>query len=138
MTEPITGGCLCGALRYECGGAPVGARVCHCRDCQKATGSAFSSNLVMREEAFRLTAGEVEVFDVVSARGNTVSRAFCPRCGSPVFGRSTGFPGLVTVRAGSLDDPGRFRPEVMFYTSSAVPWVHVDGDLPHYPKMPDS
>ena len=138
MSQPITGGCLCGAVRYELIEQPVATRVCHCRDCQHATGSAFSSNLVVRDDDFRVIQGETRSFDVESARGNTVSRYFCPDCGSPVFGRGSGFPGLVTVRAGSLDDPSGFKPEMMFYTSSAIPWLHLDENITQFPKMPDA
>ena len=138
MSKSITGGCLCGAVRYEVSADPVTTRACHCRDCQHATGSAFSSNVVIREEDFRVTQGETKCFDVESERGFTVSRFFCPECGSPVYGRSAGFPGLFTVRAGGLDDPSGFEPEMMFYMSSAMPWVQVDENIHRFPKMPDA
>jgi hypothetical protein len=137
-TDPITGGCRCGAVRYEITGEPVATRACHCSDCQQSTGSAFSSNLVTREDDFRITQGETKSFDVQSDRGNTVERHFCPICGSPLYGRAGALPGLLTVRAGNLDDPTGFRPEALFYTSRAPAWLNPDDDIPTHAKMPDA
>jgi hypothetical protein len=136
QSDTITGGCMCGSVRYEVNGEPAGSRVCHCRDCQRSTGSAFSSNLVVRDDTFRITAGEPSVFEKESDRGNTVQRFFCRDCSSPIYGRAGAFPDLLTVRAGTLDDPGNFRPQAMFFTSRAHAWLHLDEAIEQFPGMP--
>lgn len=135
MAIPFTGGCRCGAIRYECSAEPVMAGNCHCRDCQKVSGSAFSANLAVPQEVLRIS-GAVKYHDVKAESGNTVSRGFCPNCGAPVLAKSSGMPGLVIVRAGSLDDPSWFRPGMDLYTSSAQPWDYMNPELPKFPKMP--
>lgn len=136
MTTPLTGGCMCGAVRYKCSAEPMATGNCHCRDCQQAGGGAFVSALAMPADAVKIT-GEVKYFDVATDSGNTSSRGFCPECGAWVFGGSTGMPGLMTVMAGSLDDPDRFAPGMNIFASSARPWARMDPALPKFEKMPD-
>ncbi len=135
MSEPFTGGCLCGAVRYEISAVPMMAGHCHCRACQRAGGGANASAFCVPEDAIKVT-GEVRFFDVPTDSGNISSRGFCPTCGSPVISKSTGFQGLSIVKAGSLDDPGLFKPTMDIFTDSAQPWDHMDPDLPKFPGMP--
>ena len=136
MTTPLSGGCMCGAVRYECAAEPVAAGNCHCRDCQRASGGAGASALAVPEEALAIN-GTVKYFDVATDSGGTSSRAFCPECGSRLFAKSTGMPGLISVMAGSLDDPSRFEPGMDVFTSSAQPWDYMNPNLPKFPKMPE-
>ena len=136
MTTPFTGGCRCGAVRYECAAEPVMAGNCHCRDCQQVSGSAFAANILVPQDAFTLTNGEPKYHDVKADSGNIVSRGFCPECGSPLVAKNSGMPQLMAVRVGSIDDPSWYRPAVDVYTDSAQPWDVMNPDIPKSPKMP--
>ncbi len=136
MDGKITGGCLCGAVRFECSAdRPVMAGNCHCRDCQRASGSAFITALFFPKEQVQIT-GDVRYYDVQAESGNTFSRGFCSTCGSNLFGRSTGFPHLIGLRAGTLDDPNRFAPSVNIYIESAPSWHVLSQDLPRFARAP--
>ena len=132
----MTGGCLCGAVRYESAGAPVFSLLCHCRDCQRSSGSAYNAALRVPAAGFRLTRGEPKRYARTADSGNTVTRAFCPECGSPVFLTVSTRPDLVGLRAGTLDDPSAFQPEAHIFVRSAQPWDHLDPALPRYDAYP--
>jgi hypothetical protein len=135
MTAPFTGGCMCKAIRYECSVEPIGMGICYCRDCQKATGSAFASALVVPRNRITIT-GEVKYYGVRGDSGNLVNRGFCPHCGSRLFGTPAN-PDLISIQAGSLDDPSWFKPQAAIYAASAQPWSCINFDFPKFPKMPD-
>lgn len=132
MAAPFTGGCACGAVRYECTAEPLGSINCHCRDCQRASGTAYASVLRVPAASFRVIKGEARFYSVKADSGNTVSRGFCAECGSPLFSRLSGMPDVVGVRAGSLDDPSWHRPTMDIFTASAQPWDHMNPDLPKF------
>ena len=118
MRLPQTGGCSCGALRYEITRAPNAVYTCHCTVCQRMTGSAFSTGLVVAAEAFRLSGAEPRTFRRTADSGRAVVGWLCPKPGSaPPPGA------LATVRAGTLDDTSWLRPTLHFWTRSAQPWV---------------
>ena len=128
MRLPQTGGCSCGALRYEITRAPNAVYTCHCTVCQRMTGSAFSTGLVIAAEAFRLSGAEPRPFRRTADSGRAVIGWLCPECGTRVCGGpkpgSAPPPGaLATVRAGTLDDTSWLRPTLHFWTRSAQPWV---------------
>ena len=135
MSTAITGGCLCGAVRYECNAAPLFTGNCHCRDCQRASGGAYSPAMGVPTGALKIT-GAVKYFESRADSGHTASRGFCPACGSRLFGRSAGMGAITAIMAGSLDDPGRFKPAMDIYTSSAQPWDHMNPQLPKFAKLP--
>jgi hypothetical protein len=136
MASPMTGGCLCGRVRYEAAGAPVFSLICHCRDCQRSSGSAYNAALRMPAAGFRITQGEPKLYVKTADSGNTVTRAFCPDCGSPLFIRVSTRPDLIGLRAGTLDDPSLFHPEAHIFVKSAQPWDHLDPALPKYDAYP--
>ncbi len=136
MGELVTGGCLCGAVRYEVSADPVMSEHCYCRDCQRVTGAAMGSLMFVPKEAFRLTKGELKFFAVKANSGNEVTRGFCGTCGSWVMGRGSGIPQLVEVTAGSLDDPNVFKPMMNIFLSSAPKWAPITPELPKFDKMP--
>jgi hypothetical protein len=136
VSVPFTGGCACGAIRYECATEPLYMGNCHCRDCQRATGSAYFAAVGMSTAAFRLTAGTPAYYEKLADSGNTMRRAFCPQCGSPVFLTNSARPNLVVLYAGSVDDPSWVRPARDIYTASAQPWDYMDPALPKFPQMP--
>lgn len=136
MPASFSGGCACGAVRYECKAEPLFALNCHCRDCQRETGSAFAPILAVPRAAFRVTRGSPRYFDLQADSGYTTRRAFCGACGSRLFGEPGSRADMVTIRAGSLDDPREFRPGQDIFTVSAQPWDHMNPDLPKVPRLP--
>jgi hypothetical protein len=135
MKAIFSGACLCGAVRYESSSKPVVAGQCYCEDCRRSSGTAHSSVLGVPEEAFRIT-GETRAFSKEADSGNTVTRNFCPNCGSFMHATNTGFPGMIFLKAGTLDDPEIFNPQMVVYASRAPSWDKPDGSLPAFPEMP--
>ena len=122
MRLPQTGGCQCGALRYEITRAPKMVYACHCTDCQHLTSSAFAMAVVVADGAFRLTRGEPRPLQRTADSGRIVTRWVCPMCGSWVSGVPS--PGsVIRVRAGTLDDTSWVRPTMHFWTRSKQPWI---------------
>ena len=134
MTERLTGGCLCGALRYECNGEPKEVTYCHCTDCQKTTGSAFCVGVAVDTDALKILSGSIKGYTKTADSGNPITRQFCPECGSPLFTRAAVLPHLVWIKAGSLDEPELVKPTHQTWTDYAVPWAYIDADLPGYAK----
>ena len=135
MSKAYTGGCACGAIRYEISAEPLMMNDCHCLDCQRESGTGHGSHLTFPRTGVKLT-GEAKRWDMVADSGNVKTRAFCPICGSPVYMTFAAMPGLFTIRAASLDDPSRYRPQIVTYRVRAHAWDHVDAALPAYGKMP--
>jgi len=118
------GRCLCGRVRFHFDrGAVLGANHCHCRDCQRATGSAFATFCVVPEAAFHLEQGEPRSFTVKGESGGDVTRLFCGECGSQLYSQVTVMPGFFFVKAGALDDASWMQPASSFWGSSAQPWL---------------
>ena len=117
------GGCLCGAVRYVLKGEQGAAAICHCRHCQKQSGGLFSFNLFVREEDYEQQ-GETGVFETRGDSGQPSYRHFCRGCGSPITTRVAMMPGLVLVKAGTLDSlAGLLPPLTEIYTDHAVEWL---------------
>ena len=133
MSACIVGGCACGAIRYQYTGEPLASLNCHCRDCQRETGSGFAPILIVPTSTFTVTRGTPRYFDAIADNGTTVTRAFCAACGSALFGAG---PDTTNIRAGSLDDPSVFRPSMDIYTASAQPWDLMRPELPKFSKLP--
>lgn len=126
---PLTGGCACGAVRYTATAEPGFSFHCQCRQCQRASGTGHASLFIVPRAAVSV-AGELRFHDQRADDGATVSRGFCPHCGSPILGRSSGYPDVVLITAASLDDPARFIPQQVVFSASGQPWDHVDPALP--------
>lgn len=135
MNSTYTGGCACGAVRYHVTADPVVSAHCQCRDCQRATGAGHASLMAFPRAAVRLE-GEVRFHEMHADSGNTTSRGFCPGCGSPVVSKSSGFPDMVVISAGSLDEPARFAPQMVVYASRGHAWDHLDRVLPRFDAGP--
>jgi hypothetical protein len=138
MEIPFTGGCACGAIRYECSAKPIMMFKCHCRDCQQATGGGHVPALLVNASAFRLTKGNLRYYFTSSAAMGKHKRGFCAECGSRLTGgESDAHPtGFVGVTAGSLDDPSWFRSEMDLFVRDAQPWDEMDPALPKYQAYP--
>lgn len=134
MEIPFTGGCACSAIRYECSAQPMMSWKCHCRDCQRFTGSAFVAGMVVPASALTFTKGEPKYFGIKSESGSTIYRSFCPKCGSGIGGKSDGFPDIMGIRAASLDDSSGFEPQADIWTASAQPWDYMNPAIPKYER----
>jgi hypothetical protein len=134
-SSPYTGGCACGAIRYEIAGEPVFQNDCQCRDCQHTSGSGHSSYLSF-ERAGATLSGNATLWDAVADSGNVKTRAFCPTCGSPVYVTFAAMPDHIAVHAASLDDPTRYRPQVVTYAMRGHAWDFLDPALPKIERMP--
>lgn len=117
-----TGRCLCGAVRYELRSEPAMTAVCHCTHCQRQSGGVFSTNLVVAEGDY-LQQGDTRVFEDTGDSGQPVYRHFCGDCGSPIISVVAAMPGLVMLKAGTLDDLAGLKPAVEVYTDHAVDWI---------------
>jgi hypothetical protein len=124
------GGCLCGAIRYVAEGKPINERICHCRICQKVLGAAFNARLLFHDTDVQMT-GSVARFHSSPA----LERGFCPVCGTTIFSARKS-AGIIGLTVGSLDDPGQFKPDMHFWTSSRQPWLRLNDGLPQYPEGP--
>lgn len=131
----MTGGCLCGQVRYVAKGAPVFSGVCHCRDCQRYTGASFSPVLAFPSDAVSIEGG-LKTFDSLGDSGQPVHRGFCPNCGSGISDTVDVMPGVTMIMAGTLDDTTAFVPAMEIYCSRAQPWVHAESERPRFDKMP--
>ena len=121
------GGCLCGAVRYVAAGPPLNVRVCHCRTCQKATGSAFFARALYRRDAVQVT-GETGAVQTSEA----LVRRFCLACGTPLLVERDGDPPLAAVALASLDDPADLPPTEHVFISRKLAWLVLDDGLPQH------
>jgi hypothetical protein len=130
-----TGGCLCGALRYEANGKPLASGYCYCADCRKASGSGFIPFIGFSRSAVRFNGQHLE-YRSKAARGGDAVRNFCPICGGLVFGGEVGASDSFTIYAGSLDDASLFRPEIAIFTRDRPSWALMPPGLTIFEDMP--
>ena len=135
MAEQFSGGCRCGAVRYDCAAAPMFTGNCHCRDCQYASGGAYSTIVGVPTAALALT-GELATYTVRAESGNRVTRKFCPLCGSPILSALSANPGMTVLKAATLDDPGWLRPAMHIWTERGQPWAETSPTSPKFEKNP--
>ena len=126
------GSCYCGAVKFELHGRLLMFAYCHCPDCRKFTGSAFASVIATEADGFNITAGEDNLTAFQSSPGK--QRSFCRTCGCNLFLRADHRPGMLFVRAGSLDDDPPMRPQAHFWTSMKAPWYNICDTLPQHPE----
>ena len=133
--EIVTGGCLCGAVRYKIAAGPIVTRMCWCRDCQYFAAGNSSVNVCFQSSAITIE-GKVSDYRSVADSGNVMHRRFCPRCGTPMFSEAESRPHLIFVRAGTLDNTSLANPAMNIWTSSAPHWACFDPKLPKVEKQP--
>lgn len=126
------GGCLCGSVRYRVDGEPLSAGYCHCRMCQRAAGAPVVAWVAFRREDFRFVKGHAHEYQA-SPRA---LRRFCGQCGTALTFEYAGNTETVDVTIASLDDPSATEPVYQIWTSSRIPWLHLDGDGPRFPFDP--
>ena len=132
---PISGGCLCGALRYEAQGEPQYAGYCFCADCRKASGSGFIPFMGFPATALRIT-GDAVTYTLKHRDGRRSDRNFCGACGGLVFGGIRGESTSHTIYAGSLDDPSHFKPAMAIFNRDRPAWVVLPPGLAVFEGMP--
>jgi hypothetical protein len=133
----MEGGCSCGEVRYRLASEPMFVHCCHCRNCQRQTGSAFVINLLVEADRVELLAGEPEAVDAPRDDGSVQSISRCPSCRVAVWSHY-GWPTVLFVRGGTLDEPGAVAPDVHIYTRSKLPWVTLPDGVPAFESYYDS
>ena len=132
----FSGGCLCGAIRYEVKGDPVRVAHCHCDDCRKATGSSFATNVFVREDDLVVTQGTPRSYSHPADSGNTMTKEFCADCGSQLFGSGSGSTGVKHVKVGTIDDvsAAAIQPQIEVFTSKKMPFIRLNDETEHFEK----
>jgi hypothetical protein len=128
MQLPLTGACQCGAVRYEITAEPSAVYACHCRDCQRHTGSAFSLSLVAPRAAVRVTAGTAKLWERPAshtASGTPTTCVLCGECGARLYHLPSRNSAVAIVKPGTLDDVSWLAPIGHIWTKSAQPWVKI-------------
>ena len=131
----VTGGCHCGALRYEADIDPQKVGVCHCTDCQRLTGSAFSVFLPVPREHFLLS-GEPRIYVKTAESGNRRAQAFCATCGTRVYASAEKNPEVFNLRVGTIDQRAQLAPKIQLWCRSAMPWVSELRAVPAVERQP--
>jgi hypothetical protein len=135
MTLPITGSCLCGAVKYTLSAKPIITRLCWCRVCQYFAAGNATVNVCFPSDAINIS-GELRDYRSVADSGNTMHRRFCPVCGTHTFSEAEARPHLIFVRAGTLDDASVAQPAANIWVSSAPGWACMSASLPRFGRMP--
>lgn len=132
-TETFEGGCTCGHVRYRMESRPMIVHCCHCRWCQRETGSAFVVNAIIESDRVTILDGQPEKTTIPSQSGAGQEVVRCPHCKIAVWSHYAGHGRLVSmVRVGTLDDPDAIAPDVHIFTDSKQPWVVLPADAPSY------
>lgn len=128
---PLPGGCDCGAVRYQLNAAPMFVHCCHCRWCQRESGSAFALNAMIEADRVVLLSGQPEQVTIPSNSGKGQKFSRCPACRIALWSNYGGAGDAVRfVRVGTLDEPDRLPPDIHIFTSSKQPWVLLPPDVP--------
>ena len=126
--QDVTGGCLCGDVRFKLSGSPHLAEYCHCDSCRKAVGAPVVAWAGVGLGQFEITVGSPECY--ASSRG--VERTFCKRCGTSLTQFATEFPDEIYVSISVLDDPTVMAPDTHIWRSERLPWFETTDDFPRY------
>jgi hypothetical protein len=136
MSTPLTGSCLCGAIRYTVDVPVTELRACHCTHCQKTSGASGTVNAVIPSSAFKLTQGTPKRYDAKADSGRTLYRFFCSNCGSPIYSQRATAPERVVVRAGTFDNSSGMKITGNIWTASACAWAYIDPASTRHPGQP--
>jgi hypothetical protein len=138
MAQTLDGGCDCGTVRYRLESAPMFVHCCHCRDCQRQTGSAFVLNALIETARVLMLGGEAEATAMRTDSGKPHQVQRCSKCRTAVWSVYGGLQQLRFVRVGTLDDPSSLEPDVHIYTRSKLPWVKLPEGVPAFEAYYDS
>jgi len=131
----LTGGCLCGAVRYTITGDMIFSGKCYCEDCRKTSGTGHGSVFAVPESAVKIT-GKLTEYKKNGGSGQPITRRFCPVCGSKISATADVMPGVMMITASSLDDPTQFTHQMSVYASRAPAWDQPPAGAPAFPEMP--
>jgi hypothetical protein len=131
----VSGQCLCGAVRYGGETEPKFQGKCYCTDCRKTSAAGHAAMMGFAANAIRIT-GELKEFPSKADSGANVTRAFCPTCGTGICSRNDRMPGLIFLRASTLDDPGLFAPQMIVWAARAPAWDPVNPGVPTFAERP--
>jgi hypothetical protein len=136
--KPLEGGCTCRAVRYRLASRPMIVHCCHCRWCQRESGTSFALNAMIEADRVLLLQGEPELVNTPSLSGKGQKVARCPGCRIALWSNYAGGGDLVRfVRVGTLDEPDRLPPDIHIYTESKQPWVVLGPETPAVPEYYD-
>jgi len=138
MSERLQGGCACGAVRYELQSQPMFVHCCHCRDCQRQTGSAFVLNALIETDRVKFLSGEIETTPMPTESGRSHRIGRCVNCKTAVWSEYGGVGKLRFMRVGTLDEPATLPPDVHIYTRSKLPWITLPAGVPAFEAYYDS
>jgi len=136
MNARREGGCQCGAVRYAVEGEPLWVTVCHCKECQRQSGSAFGMTFAVKREAFHLLQGQLKTFTRSSDSGRPVGCAFCPECGTRIYHEPRYVDGVGNLKPGTLDDTSFLEPIAHAWTSSKQRWVAIPEGVKTFDTQP--
>ena len=136
--RPLTGGCQCGAVRYETTGNPHETYVCHCRECQKQSASAFGISLMVHSADVRLLQGTLHRWSRPTDRGRTLACFFCAECGSRVWHGDKDKADEISIKGGSLDEPVSLTDAIHIWTARKLPGVVIPKGARQYAGEPDT
>lgn len=131
----ISGQCLCGAVCYRGDAEPQFQGKCYCTDCRKTSAAGHAAMMGFAADAIRIT-GDVREFHSKADSGADVTRAFCPTCGTGIHSRNSKMPGLIFLRASTLDDPNLFAPQMIVWAARAPAWDPVNPGVPAFAERP--
>lgn len=127
------GGCYCGSVRYEISGEPINQSICHCRDCQKSSGSASVAWIMLGQNEFSLTSGALKT--VTGKEG--AQRLFCANCGTGIAYKNANIlPGMIDIQTATLDRPEAYIPEMNIQLTEQIPWEKVAHKMPGFDRFP--
>lgn len=135
MAKKLTGGCHCGAVRYEISAEPLFSGNCYCEDCRKVGGTGHSSVFAVPEPAVSIK-GKLTEYKIKGGSGQPIARRFCPTCGSRVTATASAMPGVLLVTASSLDDPESFVVQMSIFAAQAPSWDRPPTSTPVFPGSP--
>ena len=138
MKDGLEGGCACGEVRYRLASAPMFVHCCHCRDCQRQTGSAFVLNALIETDRVSLLSGDPAPVAMPTESGKPHRIFRCRSCGTALWSEYGGVQALRFARVGTLDDPAALPPDVHIYTRSKLPWVALPAGKPAFEAYYDS
>lgn len=133
---PVAGGCQCGAVRYDLKAAPLAVYACHCKDCQRFSGTTHTLSMVVKAGDVALTAGSLKGFDKPADSGRVVRMLGCAQCGTKIWNEPLASPEFIIMKPGTLDDMSWVQPIGNIWTASRAPWVEIDPAVPNFPGQP--